>query len=214
MEMKCLAVLGASGHGKVAADAALLVGWESVVFFDDAWPTRSSIGPWPVVGDTDKLLLNREMYSAAVVAIGNNSIRLSKLKLLADAGLRIAGIVHPGAVVSAFAEIGHGSFVAAGAVINAFARIGAGCIINTGATVDHDCFLSEGVHVSPGAHVGGNVYVGRATWIGIGASVRQCVRIGENVMIGAGSSVVGDVEPDLTVVGVPARNITYYKKNA
>jgi hypothetical protein len=33
-----LAILGASGHGKVVADAAGLVGWDEVVFFDDAWP--------------------------------------------------------------------------------------------------------------------------------------------------------------------------------
>ena len=33
-----LAILGASGHGKVAADAAEQGGWPSVAFFDDAWP--------------------------------------------------------------------------------------------------------------------------------------------------------------------------------
>jgi len=36
-----LAILGASGHGKVVADAAEQAGWQSVVFFDDAWPGRA-----------------------------------------------------------------------------------------------------------------------------------------------------------------------------
>ncbi len=36
--MSRLAVLGASGHGKVVADCAELVGWSDIVFFDDAWP--------------------------------------------------------------------------------------------------------------------------------------------------------------------------------
>ena len=39
--MKTLAILGASGHGKVVADAALSTGlWQEVVFYDDAWPAK------------------------------------------------------------------------------------------------------------------------------------------------------------------------------
>lgn len=39
--MKTLAILGASGHGKVVADAALSSGlWTKVVFYDDAWPVK------------------------------------------------------------------------------------------------------------------------------------------------------------------------------
>ena len=34
--MKTLAILGASGHGKVVADTALSSGWDDVVFFDGA----------------------------------------------------------------------------------------------------------------------------------------------------------------------------------
>jgi hypothetical protein len=39
-----LAILGASGHGKVVADAAGLAGWDEVVFFDDAWPGLTQNG--------------------------------------------------------------------------------------------------------------------------------------------------------------------------
>ena len=42
--MKRLAILGASGHGKVVADCAELCGWESVSFFDDVWPGKQSNG--------------------------------------------------------------------------------------------------------------------------------------------------------------------------
>jgi hypothetical protein len=33
--MKQLALLGASGHGKVVADAALAAGWQVVVFLEE-----------------------------------------------------------------------------------------------------------------------------------------------------------------------------------
>jgi len=46
--MKRLAILGASGHGKVVADTAECCGWQAVEFFDDAWPQRQGNGAWPV----------------------------------------------------------------------------------------------------------------------------------------------------------------------
>lgn len=48
--MKRLAILGASGHGKVVADAAEACGWTEIIFFDDAWPSRTFNGFWSVFG--------------------------------------------------------------------------------------------------------------------------------------------------------------------
>ena len=213
MTPKKLAILGASGHGKVVADAALLAGWVEVLFFDDAWPALTELGPWQVIGNTSKLLLYAECFDGVVVAIGNNIIRLEKQLELEEKGMQLVTIIHPSAIVSAYAKIAHGSVVFAGAVINAFAIIGCGCIINTGSTIDHDCLLADGVHISPGAHLAGMVTVGKAAWIGIGASVKQGIHIGDSVMVGAGAAVVHDIEPGLTVVGVPARKMIL-KKNA
>ncbi len=205
--MKQLAILGASGHGKVVADAALLAGWTTVVFFDDAWPRVSTIGPWAVAGTTADLLREAPQLEGAVVAIGNNAIRLSKQRELSEGGIALITVIHPAAVVSSYAEVGAGSVIMAGAILNPFARLGSGCILNTGATVDHDCQLDDGVHVSPGAHLGGGVIVGEASWIGIGASVKHGVSIGENVVVGAGAAVVEDVADGRNVVGVPARSV-------
>ena len=205
--MRQLGILGASGHGRVVADAALLAGWQSVAFFDDAWPGISAIGPWVVVGTTAELLRNINRFDGAVVAIGENATRLTKQRGLRRGGVVLASVVHPAAVISPFAEVGEGSVILANAVVNPFARLGSGCILNTGATVDHDCQLADGVHVSPGAHLGGGVRVGEAGWIGIGASVIQGVSIGAGATVGAGAAVVDDVADGVTVVGVPARPV-------
>jgi sugar O-acyltransferase (sialic acid O-acetyltransferase NeuD family) len=208
IKMKRLAILGASGHGKVVADAALMGDWDEILFFDDAWPELTEVGVWMVVGNTQRLLEQALCFEGAIVAIGDNLIRLEKQHELEQTGIQLLTIIHPSAVVSPYSEIGKGSVVFAGAVINAFATIGIGCIINTCSTIDHDCVLADGVHVSPGAHLGGNVHVGKAAWVGIGSSVRQCIQIGENVVVGAGAAVVNDIEPGLTVIGVPARAMT------
>ena len=205
--MKPLALLGASGHGRVVADAALLAGWASVHFFDDAWPMRASAGPWSVIGTTVELVHARADYAGAVVAIGHGATRLRKQQELSAAGIPATSVVHPSATISPFAEIGAGSVICAGAVIGAFARLGVGCIVNTGASVDHDCELGDGVHVCPGARLGGGVRVGALGWVGIGASVIQSLSIGAGTIVGAGSVVIGDLAAGLTVVGVPARPI-------
>ena len=203
--MKRLAILGASGHGKVVADTAECCGWQSVQFFDDAFPTRKVNGVWDVAGDTALLLTQLDQFDGVIVAIGNNRIRQTRLMELQSQGARLATLLHPAATVSRYARIGAGSVVLSGAVVNTDACVGVGVILNTGCCTDHDCVLGDAVHVSPGACLAGGVQVGSQSWIGIGACVRQLVRIGEMVVVGAGAAVVADVPDGVTVAGVPAR---------
>lgn len=205
--MKRLAILGASGHGKVVADTAECCGWQSVEFFDDAWPGLQKNGVWPVVGDTAALMGQLADFDGVLVAIGNNRIRYAKLLELRMAGARLVRLVHPAATVSRYASIAEGAVVFAGAVVNAGARISLGGILNTGCSIDHDCVLGDAVHISPGARLAGGVQVGDLSWVGIGASVRQLISIGQRVMVGAGSAVVSDIPNDVTVAGVPAKRM-------
>ncbi len=202
--MKRLALLGASGHGKVVADAALASGWDAVEFFDDAWPQCQSNGPWPVSGDSVALLARLGEFQGVIVSIGDCTVRWAKHQTLQTAGAPMATVVHPKAVVSRYAVLGVGTVVMGGTVVNIGAVVGQASIINTGATVDHDCRLGDAVHICPGAHLSGNVQVGNGSWVGVGAAVKQCMILGERVMVGAGAVVVQAVPDGLTVVGNPA----------
>ena len=202
--MKCLALLGASGHGKVIADAALAGGWDAVEFFDDAWPQRQQNGPWSVTGDCATLLARLKEFQGVIVSIGDCAVRWDKHQALQAAGAPLVTVVHPAAVVSRYAALGAGTVVMAGAVVNINAVVGQAGIINTGATVDHDCRLGDAVHICPGAHLSGNVQVGHGSWVGVGAAVKQGMILGERVMVGAGAVVVQAVPDGLTVVGNPA----------
>lgn len=204
--MKRLAILGASGHGRVVADTAELCGWESIIFYDDAYPGLALNGNWVVAGTSEDLMQHLATFDAVLVAIGHNRARLSKLEELLSRGASVATLVHPTATISRYASVGKGSVVFGGVVVNAYAQIGMGCILNTLCSVDHDSVLARAVHVSPGAHLAGGVRVGEASWIGIGASIRQLIHIGDDVTIGAGAAVVRDVPDNIVAFGVPAHS--------
>lgn len=206
MVMTKCAILGASGHGKVIADIAELNGFKEIHFFDDRWPLLNKIEHWQISGDTQVLLSQVSSFDLTIVAIGNNSIRLTKHHQLLAAGAFSPPLVHPQAVVSRYAQLGQGCVVMAGAIINPFCRIGEACIINTSASIDHDCQLEDGVHISPGAHLAGAVRVGKRSWIGIGAQVKQLLSIGIDSIVGAGATVVNNVLDHQVVVGTPAKN--------
>lgn len=199
-----LAILGASGHGKVLADIAELTGWKKIVFFDDAWPEKASNGAWQVIGNTQMLLNNINNYQGVIVAIGNNKVRQQKLQQLDTAGAKLITLIHPSATVSRYTQIGLGSVIVAGAVINPDCIIGSGAIINTCSSVGHDCTLGDAVHICPGARLAGGTEVDDRAWVGVGSSVRQLIKIGADAIIGAGSAVVKDVPASTTVMGVPA----------
>ena len=206
--MNALLIIGAGGHGKVVADAALETGqWDEVVFLDDAWPGKQNNGRWPIQGRVDQMPDWKGRCSHAVVAIGNNHLRLELQSRLVSAGFVVATIVHPSAQVSRYARLGAGSVVFANGVVNVDAEVGDAAIINTAATVDHDCRLGHGVHVAPGANLGGGVSIGDCSWIGIGAAVRHYQSVGAGVMVGAGAVVVNNIEDGVTVIGSPARPV-------
>ena len=205
---KRLAILGASGHGKVVAEIALACGWREIVFFDDAWPDLFNNGYFDVVGNTEALVEQILNFDGVHVAIGNNSVRLEKFKFFHSLGASLPPLVHPRSVISKSSSLGDGTVVMAGSVVNPGTIISSACILNTGSTVDHDCSIGEGVHVSPGVNVAGGVKIGSLSWVGIGAVVIQCVTIGSDVLVGAGSVVLSDVPDGICVAGVPAISIS------
>ena len=207
--MAKLAILGASGHGKVLADIALLTGWTKIDFFDDRFPELNILEQWYVVGNSEQLLQQVSNYDGVIVGIGNNKTRLEKQNQLATLNAPLITLIHPRAVISHMSDIGIGSVVMANAVINPFAKLGQACIINTSSTVDHDCTLADGVHISPGSHLAGSISIGVNSWIGIGSNIIQLVNIGDNVVVGAGSTVIHSISSFQKVVGSPAKPMSY-----
>ena len=148
--MNRLLILGAGGFGQMAKETALELGYEQVVFLDDA-----AVGE-DVIGRCCDYILHHEEYPVAVAAFGNNKTRLYWTDKLLEAGYQVPAMVHPSAVVSPSAVLESGCFVMQRAVVNTHTRLERAALINSGAVVDHDSVVCAGAHVGLGSIVKAN----------------------------------------------------------
>lgn len=188
-----LAVIGAGGHAKVVAEAAVAAGFTIAGFIDGGKAAGSPVLEWQVLGDDSLLGDDFVARHAFAIGIGDQAIRWRLGKALAARGAVLPPIVHPRSVISPSAAIGAGTVVCGGVVVNAAARIGRFCILNTACSIDHDSILEDNVQICPGARLAGNVSCGENAFVGTGSIVVPDRSIGANAYIGAGITVASDV---------------------
>lgn len=202
---KRLLIIGASGHGKVAADIAIkLNAWSSIQFLDDNKNIKDCmslkvIGP---VADLRSYCENADVF----VAIGDNQIRGQISRRFKNINVNLVSLIHPNVVIGEDVSIGEGTVIMAGVVINSSTRIGRGCILNTSCIIDHDSQIGDFVHISPGANLAGSVTIGEYSWIGIGSTIINNVSICQDCIIGAGSLVLDNIQQPGTYYGVPVKS--------
>lgn len=199
-----VAILGSGGHARVVIDALLAIDRQMcIAVFDDNSCREGE-------------LLLREFsvscsaadvsgYSNYHIAIGQNKTRETLAGRYAGKDKNFLSIIHPKAIVSSFAGLAAGVFVAPNAVIAAESTIGRGAIINHSAVVDHECEIGDFSHVAPNVTLGGGVLVGVRSFVGAGAVVLPGVRLGCDVIVGAGAVVTRDISDGQIVKGIPAR---------
>lgn len=137
-----LLILGAGGFGQVVKELADELGiFYGVAFLDDAAQGSDVVGK---LADYEKL---HSEYTHAIVAIGNNPLRLEWLEKLERAGYKLPVLRSPFAWVSGSAVVEKGSVLLQFSSVGAHAVVGRGCILNTGSIVDHDCRVGEGCHI-------------------------------------------------------------------
>lgn len=148
--MRSLLILGAGGFGQMIKETALVLGYEKVVFLDDAAKGED------VIGMCCDYVLRHSEYPAAVAAFGNNKTRLFWTDKLLEEGYEVPAMVHPSAIVSPSATLEPGCFIMQRVVVNTHTRIERAALINSGAVVDHDSVVCAGAHVGLGSVVKAN----------------------------------------------------------
>ncbi|MEY3902848.1 MAG: hypothetical protein RL189_2154 [Pseudomonadota bacterium] len=112
-------------------------------------------------------------------------------RFLSELGRTVTGVeIHPGASLGRRVVIDHGM----------------GTVIGETAVVGDDCLIFQNVTLGSSRNREGQRHptLERGVVVGVGATVIGPVHVGEEAKIGAGAVVVGNVEANTTVTGIPA----------
>lgn len=141
------------------------------------------------------------------VGIGDCYAREKFYRICKEAGVRLATVIHPSAIVSRFAKIQDGNFIGRLAIINVDVEIGENNIINTHAIVEHGCRIGKNCNISTNTTLNGDEVIGNGCFIGSNAVLKGQISIGEHSVIGCGAVCIKDVDPYTVVAGCPAKKI-------
>ncbi len=198
-----LIIVGAGGHAKVVCEAAQSINKFAFIEVRDDDPLKNDIELLPSIFIKSPIGDLNISKASIHVAIGNNAARALKGNMLQSQNLFT--VVHPKAIVSPYAKLHFGVFVAANAIVGAGSVVYNGAIVNHAAIVDHDCQIGAWSHIAPNVTLGGGVFIGEGVLIGAGAVVLPKIRIGPHAIVGAGAVVTKDVLSKQIVCGIPAK---------
>lgn len=190
MTTKRLLIIGAGGHGRAMAEAAMLGGvLVPIAFLDDALNSPARVWDIPVWGSTAELASCADRIDVVVVAIGRNDLRKALHLRVRAAGLPLTSVLHPAAIVSPSAVIGAGCALMAGAIVGTQARLDEGAIVNCAAVVDHDCVVEAFGHLGVNACMAGGTVLGEGAWMQAGSSLGYGVRVQAGQVLRPGESL-------------------------
>jgi UDP-perosamine 4-acetyltransferase len=205
--MMDVAVFGAGGLGRMVLDI-LRQGYRyRPVAFLDSNPALHGItvDDLPVVGDiTEVATLRRAGVSGAVVAIGENHVRVALAEDLQRKELQLISAIHPLASTSPTATLSEHLIIGARVSICVHASIGPHTVLSPGCIIEHDNVIGCGAFLEPAVRLAGTVTVEEYATLGIGSCVIPGLRIGREARVEPGAVVIHNVPAGATVGGVPA----------
>lgn len=202
--MKKIIFIGAGEYAESVYDS-LQKSTHHLVGFIDKNKKGYHIGK-PILADEIEKVPNFMDY-AYFVSIGDVNARKKQFDEIKRLKLETINIIDITAQISDNVKIGTGNFIGKQTVINIGTEIGDNNMINSRALIEHHCIIKDHTRIATATVLNGDVVVEDGAYIG---SMVCCIgqqNIGEFSIVGAGAVVLGDIVPNCTAVGVPAKII-------
>ena len=204
-----LIIYGAGGLGREILSLVNATDrYEVKGFLDDGIARGTSVKGVKVLGGYSELSSFDKKVNL-VLALGSPSAKMELLKKIDRTKVNFPILRHPSAILqdASAIEIGEGTILCAGSILTTDISIGSFVLINLNSTIGHGVRVGMASSIMPGVNIAGEAAVGAGVLIGSGVNVINKVKLGDRCTVGMGSVVLRDVDPDTTVVGVPAKPI-------
>ena len=224
-----------AGQNMVEADRWLIVGAGGVGREVYSWTSgllRATQSDFPVgfldddLNSLDQFPTLKERWTGRIstysprtgdrllMAVGDPTSKLAVGEALAARGAVFASFVHPTAVIAHDVRIGFGCIICPFAVVCCNVRLGNFVSMNIGSVAGHDSIIGDGCTLSPHSDVAGKVTLNRGVFMGCHTAILPNTQVGEFARIGAGSVVINNVSPGVSMMGVPAKRISWLQHDS
>ena len=180
------------------------------------------IGPFVYIGSDCEIRENAVIYP--YVSIIQNTIVSENVTILSGTVIGSDGFgyernernelekfPHIGSVyIEKNVEIGSNTSIDRGSLSNTV--IGEGTKIDNLVHIAHNVKIGKHCEIIANVMIGGSAIIGDYTRIAPGAQIINQVSIGRNVTVGLGAVVTKDIQDNMTVAGVPARETNEFKR--
>ncbi|BAU26512.1 sugar O-acyltransferase (sialic acid O-acetyltransferase NeuD family) [Aneurinibacillus soli] len=183
--------------------------WEIIGFLDDTKSLQGEVfRGYKVLGGREKI--SQFVEKKNIFFFNNVCGHWTRSKQVADLldsyGCQIPNLIHP-AIDMNYVEIGRGCLLPEGCVIGGGARIGNFVTVRLQSLISHDVQVEDHVFIGPGVTIGSEAVLKKGCFIGAGATVMLNRTVGIASTVGAGAVVTKDVADQVTVAGVPAKEV-------
>jgi len=209
--MKQLLIIGARGFGRenfFIAQQCKGYGSDFTIkgFLDDKADALAALpGYAPIISSVEDY--NIQKNDVFTCALGNVQQKQHYIELIKAKGGVFYQLVHISATIYPTSVIGEGCFIWPQVIITADVKIGDYTAIQSNAVIGHDVKIGNYCHIGVGSFLGGYAELDDGVTLHPGAKVVPRKKVGAGATIGINSVVLFNVNPGITVFGMPARPI-------
>lgn len=207
---KPLVFLGAGAQARCAMEVAVEAGWEVRGMFDLVKKGARSESGYTILGHVEELTaLFKPEEIRLFIGIGSNRQKKETADRFSQLGYEFATLVSPLACVRPGVKIGVGTVIHPFAMVMGLTTIGNHVKVDPHCFIAHDNVIHSFVSLAPSVRLTGYVCVHEGASLFTNAVVIPKNTIGAWATVAAGSVVMRNVPEGVTVMGNPARRLSF-----
>jgi len=211
--MKNLIIIGARGFGRETysfcqIDEKYRKDFIIKGFLDSKKDALDGFADYPPILNSveDYEIQSNDLF---ICALGDPYYRKVYIEIIKRKGGLFYTLLSHKSVIFPNVEIGEGVTIFDFCFISANTKIGDFSVIHPFCNIGHDAVIGNYCALESYAFMGGYSQIGNNVTLHTRSTILPHVKVGDNAKVGAGSVVIRNVEPHITVFGMPAKKLDH-----